>query len=91
MAEADEGVEVEVALQWRSEVAFTANPIPFRMRWRHTPGGFRAALTRCLNNYIEKAGLAKKAKVPTTGDDAREGAYCHRFSESNGPEILLSN
>ncbi|MFB6261709.1 MAG: toprim domain-containing protein, partial [Thiohalorhabdaceae bacterium] len=35
--------------------------------------GFKTGLTRSLNTYIEAAGLAKKEKVQTSGEDAREG------------------
>jgi len=72
-----DGIEAEIALQWNdsySELVFTfANNINTHEGGTHL-SGFRAALTRTINNYATKNNLAKDLKdANISGDDIREG------------------
>ena len=71
-----DGVDVEVSLQYTD--GYTENVFSFANNINTLEGGthlvgFRAALTRSLNNYLQNDNAFKKEHVTLSGEDTREG------------------
>lgn len=79
VSDQETSVSVDISMQWNDsyneQVFCYTNNIPQRDGGTHLTG-FRAAMTRVINRYIEENELAKKAKVDVSGDDMREGLTC---------------
>lgn len=71
-----EGVSIDFALQYTAgykENVFTfANNIRTKEGGTHLQG-FKTALTRAINTYIQNSDVPKKLKQKVSGDDVREG------------------
>lgn len=73
------GIVVDIAMEWTDSYHETVfcftNNIPQRDGGTHL-AGFKAALTRIINNYAVQSGTLKKEKIALTGEDCREGLTC---------------
>jgi len=78
-SEKETGLSMELAMQWND--SYHENVLCFTNNIRQRDGGthlagFRAALTRVINNYASDNKLFKKEKIVLSGEDVREGLTC---------------
>ena len=72
----ESGISLEASLQWND--SYHENVLCFTNNIRQRDGGthlagFRAALTRVINNYASDNKLFRKEKIVLSGEDVREG------------------
>src|SRR5438093_2197251 len=85
-----EGVEVEGAIQY--DEGYNENTFSFVNNINTHEGGthltgFKAALTRTINEWAKKDGLLKKEEFTLTGDDIREGLTCVLHVKVKDPQF----
>src|SRR6266850_3426832 len=85
-----EGVEVEGAVQY--DDGYNDNTFSFVNNINTHEGGthltgFRAALTRTINEWAKKDGILKKEEFTLTGDDIREGLTCVLHVKVKDPQF----
>jgi len=85
-----DGMTVEFAMQYnasyKENVQTFANNIRTKEGGTHLQG-FKAALTRAINTYVQNSDLPKKLKVKLSGDDVREGLGAVVSVKLPGPQF----
>jgi DNA gyrase subunit B len=83
-------VDVQLALQY--DGGYAENTLTFVNNINTHEGGthltgFKAALTRTINDYAKKSGALKKADFTLSGDDVREGLTCVLSTKVREPQF----
>jgi len=74
-----DNIEIECSLKWNA--GYSEDVLPYTNNIFQKDGGthvlgFRSALTRIINKYVNENNLLKKNKLVISGDDIKEGLTC---------------